>query len=919
MLTLSLPRRTAIHSRLCAAAATAALLAAAPLQAAGPAPRPAPTPASAPGLQLHVPSPEWRDQVLYFVLTDRFDDGDASNNDQGAGEFDARSNAHYNGGDFAGLTRRLDYIRGLGATALWITPPVANQWWDADARYSGYHGYWAENFMQVDRHLGTLDDYRRLSDALHRRGMFLVQDIVLNHTGNYFDYGPGWSAKDPAKDWRPNAGSRPTTAPSQPPFDQNDPRNPAHRAAAIYHWTPAITDFGDPKQVFTSQMSGLDDLNTESPAVRRALRQSYGHWINAVGVDAFRVDTAFYVPPSLFGDFLRSADPAAPGIERVARATGRQHFYTFGEAFAIDKPYADREARRIERYVRGPGGAPLMPGMLNFTLYGSLGDVLARGAPTAVLGHRITRMMQVHSAPQLMTTFVDNHDVDRFLAGGSEAGLRQALLAIMALPGVPVIYYGTEQGFTEQRGAMFAAGFASGGRDRFDTQAPLYRLLARLTALRRSQPLFSRGTPTVLQTSATGPGVLAWRMQHGADAALVVLNTADTPVLMAGLPSGLAAGSVLPGLLALDGEPAALRAGPGGRLDAVLPPRSGQVWRLPPAGTAARAGGLGGGIGGGAPGPDSRSSARATASPVLAVSTLQTLADGNRLRAQGRAPAGSTLQLVLNGDLARATPVRADATGRWAAEVDTAHLAETPPAAPGQPPARHQLVAWSPALAVASAPRPFALQRAWRLLADLADPAGDDRGPDGRYLYPTDPTWGERHQMDLRRARVWRAGEALKIELGTAQVTQLWQPQNGFDHVAFTLFFSQPGRPDGVAELPLQQARLPGGARWQHRLRVTGWSNALFTAAGASASAEGTPLTPGATVAVDKARHTVRLTLPAGALGGPGSLAGLQVYVTTWDYDGGYRALGPQPGGHTLGGGEPGDAKVMDQMLITLP
>ena len=473
---------------------------------------------------------------------------------------------------------------------------------------------------------------------------------------------------------------------------------------------------------------------------------------------------------------------------------------------------------------------------------------------------------------------------------------------------------------------MFAAGFASGGRDRFDTGAPLYRLLARLTALRRSQPLFSRGTPTVLQTSATGPGVMAWRMRHGADAALVVLNTADTPVLMAGLPSGLAAGTTLPGLLALDGEPATLCAGPGGRLDAVLPPRSGQVWRLPAATATASAGAGAGGVGGragSATGPAASPRTRATASPpagpVLAVTGLQALADGNRLRATGRAPAGSALQLVLNGDLARATPVLANAAGRWQAELATAHLAETPAAAPGQPRARHQLVAWSPALAVASAPKPFALQRQWALLADVADAAGDDRGPDGRYSYPTDPTWGERHQMDLRRARVWRAGESLKIELTTAQITQLWRPPNGFDHVAFTLFFSQAGRPDGVAELPLQQARLPGGARWQHRLRVTGWSNALFTAAGASADAEGTPLTPGATVVVDPARHTLRLTLPAGALASPDSLAGLQVYVTTWDYDGGYRALGPQPGGHTLGGGEPAGAKVMDDLLITLP
>jgi hypothetical protein len=91
---------------------------------------------------------------------------------------------------------------------------------------------------------------------------------------------------------------------------------------------------------------------------------------------------------------------------------------------------------------------------------------------------------------------------------------------------------------------------------------------------------------------------------------------------------------------------------------------------------------------------------------------------------------------------------------------------------------------------------------------------------------------------------VWRSGSALKIELETAQVSRIWGPPNGFDHVAFTLFFSQPRRADGVAKMPLQQARLPGDARWQHRLRLTGWSNALFSAEGADADHEGRPPAP---------------------------------------------------------------------------
>ena len=895
MLTRLLSQR-ACFCRPLRVAAAAALLAATSVARSAPAPAPAPALAAPPGQQRHVPSPDWRDQVIYFVMTDRFDDGDPGNNDQGAGEFKPSSNAHYSGGDFKGLQRRLAYIKGLGATALWITPPVANQWWDASVQYSGYHGYWAENFSTVDAHLGTLADYRALADGLHGAGMYLVQDIVVNHTGNYFKCPAKPEPGDASRGCRPTlAGSAVMAAPSQSPFNQNDARNPAHRRAGIYHWTPDVLDFGQRQQVLTYQMSGLDDLNTENPQVRRALRQSYGQWIKDVGVDAFRVDTAFYVPPAYFTDFLYSRDAQAPGIAQVARQTGRRDFHVFGEGFGIDKPFEDKQARAIERYVRGPKAEPRLGGMLNFPLYASLGDVMARGAPTAVLGHRIQNMMQVHRQPHRMATFVDNHDVDRFLAGGSVAGLRQALLALMTLPGIPVIYYGTEQGFTEQRGAMFAGGFAGGGRDHFDIDAPLYRLLQRLTTLRREHRLFSRGVPTVLQTSALGPGVLAWRMQHGQQAALVVLNTADAPVLMTGLPTGLAAGVALQPVLALDGEATPARTAAGGLVHLTLPARSGQVWRLPAPNQAAAAAGS------------------SVIPPANAVTLNRVRLDtaSQTLRVSGRAPAGQSIALVIDGQLNVAPQVEAGRDGRWQAQLSTAQLAETR--------APHTVVAWATGPQIASPPRQFQIKRPWALVADVTDAAGDDTGPDGRYQYPGDVSWGANRQLDLRRAKVWRAGGALKIELTMQGMTQSWQPQNGFDHVAFTLFFSQAGRSDGATAMPLQHASLPQGLRWQHRLRVHGWSNALFSADGADAEHEGGAVSPGASLLANPSRRTLLLTLPDGALGPAAALDGMTIYLSTWDYDGGYRGLNWQAGPHQFGGGPPDGARVMDDLLVTLP
>ena len=845
---------------------------------------------AAPAGHRHVPSPDWRDQIIYFVMTDRFADGNPRNNDQGAGEYDPANSARFNGGDLAGLSQRLDYIRGLGATSLWITPPVANQWTDPIGGHAGYHGYWAEHFKRVDKHLGTLADYKRLATDLHARGMYLVQDIVINHTGDFFDYVGGWDPADPARFYVPNARAKPGPAPAQPPFHLNDPRIPAHRQASIYHWTPRVADYTDPQQEHRFQMSGLDDLNTDNPVVRRALRDAYGYWIRKVGVDAFRVDTTFYVPPSLFADFLYSTDRAAPGIMTVARQTGRRAFHVFGEGYAIDKPFADSQAAKIEGYMTGADGKPLMPGMLNFPLYGTLGDVFARGRPTAELGWRIERMLELHARPHLMPTFVDNHDVDRFLAGGSTAALKQSLLAIMTLPGIPTIYYGTEQGFTEPRAAMFARGQGSGGRDRFDTHAPLYRFIARASALRRTHKLFSRGSPTVLRASSAAPGALAWRTDHGAAQALVVFNSADGETLLDALDTGLAPGTRLKGLFAIDGTAADLVVGAGGKVTMQLAARSGQVWLAQPP-------------------PTREAQPSGPQATVVTLDRLATTTVAGDFDVSGTVQPAAPLKVVVDGDLAQAQVVTPGADGRWQARIDTRRMVD--------PQATHRLVAWDSRSGAVSSHLEFKVSLAWQVLADVEDPAGDDRGPQGRYIYPTDPSWGAHRQLDLRRVKISSAGGALRLDLTMAGLTTLWNPPNGFDHVAFTVFVELPGQAAGSREMPQQYGQLPEGMSWHLRLRAHGWSNALFAAAGASATHEGTPTAMAAQIVTDAASRVVSFILPAAALGGRSSLTGAKVYVTTWDYDGGYRALAAQAQPFAFGGGNPErDLRVMDDTPV---
>jgi glycosidase len=766
---------------------------------------------------------------------------------------------------------------------------VANQWLDSSGHSAGYHGYWAEHFTKVDKHLGTLADYQQLSDRLHRRGMYLVQDIVVNHTGDYFLYdAKGWDPSDPAQGYAANLGTPPTPAPTQWPFSLNDPRRAADRQAGVYHWTPNVADYGDRNQELTWQMAGLDDLNTESPLVRRALRQSYGFWIREVGVDAYRVDTAFYVPEDFFNDFLHARDPHAPGIARVARQTGRQHFLSFGEGFGIDSAGDDRQSRKIEAYA-GPGR---MSGMLNFPLYGALGDAFARGKPTTELAARINTMMRVHRDPYRMPSFVDNHDVDRFLAGGDEAGLRQALLAMFTLPGIPVVYYGTEQGFTAPRAAMFAAGQGSGGRDHFDTAAPLYQLIREMAALRAGhRHLFSRGAPTPLRGTPTGPGALAWRTDHAGGSALVVFNTAPDEVLLDHLATGLPAGTVLKGLFsAQGGEVPGLVVDGAGEVSLRLPARSGLVWLA-----------------------QGRSRARPLPSAGLSLAPLPTALgpDAPRL-ASGTAALPTPFWLVLDGDLAHATRVTPGAQGHWQGALPVGDLTR-----PGQ---AHRLVAWRDSDGAVSEVREFQATPQWVSAAELDDPADDDIGPTGRYTYPADDSFGNRHSMDLRHVSAQTDHGALRLIVTMASISKAWSPPQGFDHLALTVYIELPDEPGGSRVMPLQNASLPGDMRWHRRLRVHGWSNTLFSDQGASATLEGRVITPTAQVQTDAAQRTITLTLPASALGRKASLSGARVYLSTWDYDSGYRPLAATAQAWAFGGGDAErGAKVMDDTpVITL-
>ncbi|HEU4406881.1 MAG TPA: alpha-amylase family glycosyl hydrolase [Polyangiaceae bacterium] len=832
--------------------------------------------------------PDWRDQVVYFLMTDRFNDGDPSNNDQGANEYDPADGAKYSGGDLKGVADKLDYIQGLGATAVWITPPVANQWWDPWVNFSGYHGYWAENFKEVDKHYGDLETYRRLARGLHDRGMLLVQDVVVNHTGNFFRYAGAYDPADVALNFERNLGSLPVRAPSQPPFDRNDAADPAQRAAGVYHWTPGITDFLDPQNRFDYQLSELDDLNTENPVVVEALKDSYRHWVKEVGVDAFRIDTVIYTPPAFYTDFLHSADPASPGVSVFARQSGRPGFFTFGEAWFPPRPYDDAADRSVAEYV-SRGADKRIDSALNFPLHFTLQDVFAGGQATRQLSYRLGKAFELYESPALLLNFVDNHDKPRFLSIGPPAALKQSLLFIMTIPGIPVIYYGTEQAFAEERSAMFAGGFHSGGKDHFDADAEMYRFLQQLAALRREHAAFRRARPRVLQDSGTGPGAFAYALEHEGERALVLFNTSEERVLFGNVDTGLPAGTEFATLADLSPGAAAPVAGEGGKLSLVLEPRAGKVLL---ATSKTR--------------PVPAPAAKATIDlPPHSTFSSNPLVAGTLQGAQ-------KLLLVVDGNLSSAQLVTANPDGTWSASLSVDGLRPDPTV-------DHSLVAFVEEQGVLSESHAFSVDLPYLQAALHDDPSGDDRGPTGAYAYPTDSTYAAR-QADLRKVRVETAGRNLRVTLTMGEVSSIWNPVFGFDHVCVNLYLEVPGA-EGVGVLPLANATAPDGLRWAYRSLTGGWINALYRAEGASAESPGASAGPPPDVTVDRGAGTIQFFFPPQSIGNPASLSGVKLYVTTWDYDGGYRALVPEPEQWKFSGADGTVAPLVmdDAPVLTVP
>jgi len=833
------------------------------------------------GRLLHVPSPDWRDQIIYFLMIDRFNDGDPSRNDQGYNLYDPSKESHYSGGDLQGIIDKLDYIQNIGATTLWTTPPVANQWWNEAQNYAGFHGYWPIDHRKIDAHFGDLETYKNLSHALHRRGMYLIKDIVINHTGNYFDYDNEYDPNDPSVGFEFVGNNIPTSAPTMPPLDMNNANNPEHVKAGIYHWTPLIDNLDDSVQEWTYQMGRLDDINTSNERVRKAFKDVYNYWIKEAGVDAYRIDTVKYVEHDYWHDFLHAQD----GLLNTAAETGRDNFLTFGEIKDVSKPLSDSAERKLLSYL-GTEQKPELSSIIGFPLHEELGRIFAAGRPTSWLTFRLKAHLDVYPDPYIVPNFIDNHDTPRF--PGSEAGMRQALALIFTIPGIPVIYQGNEQNHLDSRQAMFAGGYLT-DTDQFNQQSALYKFTQALAKLRQGDKLFSRGAMELLADNPTSAGVFAYKRSYQGEHAFIIMNTAEHTSLLNRMPTGLSAGQVLQPIFSgnTDSNPIALIVAQDGTLTTQVPARGVLIFKAA-----------------------SQSKAEEKAAHNINVDQnyrTQTLTESVVLSGD-ISQANSPLALLIDGNLEEATSITADANGRWQVTLPVVDLGSR----------QRFFEMYSAKLNTASAPQQYnetVVTANWDV--EFKDGLNDDHGLSGKIFPPTESTFGK--QMDIESVRARSAGDTLLLDITMHELTDMWVASNHLDHVAFTIFFDFPSL-QGIRPLSTLQANAPDNFLWDFSHVLYGWGNFLFDNHGATADKPGQKLGTAPSVKVDKDARTITLTYSASALG-QAAWAGTKIYLTTWDRagEGGIRPLSPEGAEWEFGGGEHTDPLILDELLIELP
>jgi glycosidase len=465
--------------------------------------------------------------VLYMLMPDRFAQG-AGHNPQVKGmrayKEDRTQPSLRHGGDLNGIREHLDYFKELGVTALWLTPVLENDSPDDERGYSTYHGYATTNYYRVDPRFGTNEDYRRLCDEAHQKGLKVVMDMIFNHSG--FEH--PWTLDMPTKDWLnlPEwlVESKGTSNPSGTSFLQTS-----------YKLTPVKDPYAS-KVDLKETVDGwfvptMPDLNQRNPHLMTYLIQNSKWWIETVGIDGIRMDTYPYADAKGMARWMKELDEEYP------------NFNTVGETWVTEPAYTaawqkDSKLSKDNSYLKT---------VMDFAFFDRLSQ--AKNEETDAWWQGMNRLYNsfvydyLYKDPTHVMAFIDNHDTDRFLGNGRDSlMLKQALALLMTVRRIPQLYYGTEilmNGTKEVTDGNVRKDFPGGfpgddhnaftpeGRTKAEQQ--MFQWLSRLLHWRQGNNIITKGSMTQF---IPFNGIYVIARQYKGKTALTILNGTTKPAKM---------------------------------------------------------------------------------------------------------------------------------------------------------------------------------------------------------------------------------------------------------------------------------------------------------------------------------------------------------------------------------------------------
>ncbi len=462
---------------------------------------------------------EMRGDTMYFLFLDRFHDGNPDNNTGRNPETyssDKSDLKKYLGGDIQGLIDKLDYLKGMGISAIWVTPPADNVDGLTKGGDAAYHGYWAKDFFSVDEHLGAWEDIVALAREMHKpeRNMKLILDFAPNHSNpndeNEFGalYKDGIFLVDHA----------------------NDPRG-------WYHHNGGVADWNDWNQVRNHNLFNLSDFDQGKLQVYRYLTGAAIKWVDA-GVDGIRIDAIKHMDKSFILAFTND-------LTAYANARGRDGMYFFGEWFGAGAWAAEGGIDHMAIDYANTSGSAL----LDFGLRDAMERVMCNrpGHTMRTLNQYLEDRDGVFSSPDWQIAFLDNHDMARFSTalrssnttfgpGNTEAGggfdeefakrrLEMAIAVIMTVRGIPCIYYGTEHyaaDFTMNPfGQVGSDPYNREMMPSFDQNSRLYGMIRTLADLRRESGAIQKGS---YKEKWLNDDILVYERKLGGDVVIVGVN-----------------------------------------------------------------------------------------------------------------------------------------------------------------------------------------------------------------------------------------------------------------------------------------------------------------------------------------------------------------------------------------------------------